>query len=215
MEPINYRSNSHASKEQRTVESEEPERRVNGPVASAKRRSNKPKSGLLKLADVFLAEDLEDVKTHIIDDYLIPSVKDTLLNGFALFLGVDDFPMARRGGRTNYSGRYRRSDARESERRNADRRSRDYDGPREIHMEPYEDIWLESRGDCEYVQYELEKVLDEYQIVRVGDLYGLVDLSTSPSDWNYGWNRLDRMRVIHRSDGWHILMPKAIYIDER
>ncbi len=74
-----YRSNSHKSKE---------EKKLNKVVAG--RVKTKKKNEIQKLADVFISEDVANVKDYIFMDVLIPAMKkaisDVVTNGIDMIL---------------------------------------------------------------------------------------------------------------------------------
>lgn len=70
-----YKSNSFKSKEKK----EEPQQRpVIEKVVQGKVRKQKKTGMVNKLADVFLAEDISDLKQKLIWDVVVPKVKDFL-----------------------------------------------------------------------------------------------------------------------------------------
>lgn len=66
-----YRSNSNKSKERQNelVPEKKVEKIVSGSVKSKK------KSGIEKLTSVFVPEDVDDVKSYIFEDIIVPAVK--------------------------------------------------------------------------------------------------------------------------------------------
>ena len=78
-----YKSNSYKSKEQTEV----PEEKKIQKVANGKTRK---KSELSKFANVFISEDVQNVKSYILMDVLVPAIKkaisDIVANGIDMLL---------------------------------------------------------------------------------------------------------------------------------
>ena len=70
-----YVSNSLKSKEQEKT----PEKKVEKPVIQAPVKTRK-KGELRKFSDVFISEDASNVKSYILQDVLLPTLKDTISN---------------------------------------------------------------------------------------------------------------------------------------
>ena len=87
-----YASNSHKSKEKRSEQV--PEKRVEKIVSGSVKA--KKKSGLQKITNVFVPEDVDNVKSYILEDIVVPAVKDIILDAVRAFLGVN----GKSGGRS-------------------------------------------------------------------------------------------------------------------
>ena len=203
-----YVSNSNRSKEQKEKENLLPEKRVEKVVVGAAKL--RKKSGVQKLRDIFIAEDVSSVKDYIFMDVLVPSVKkaidDIVSEGIHMLLYKGD---PRRGGsrpsasKINYGSFSRRDgDRRESVRETASRNNFDYN-----------DIIFDTRGDAESVLDSMNDVIDQYGVVSVGDLYDLSDVSIDNYMANkYGWTDLTRAEVVRVRDGYIIKLPRALPI---
>lgn len=166
--------------------------------------TTKKKSGLTKFADVFISQDIEKVKSYIIMDVLIPTVKETILDTISMVLGVERG--SSRGSkkpspaRTSY-GRYYEREREQGVPYNKARVSYEFD-----------DIILDNRGDAEDVLWQLRDDLKEFGTVSVLDLYDLVGVTGRHTDRNYGWTDLSTARVVPTSDGYLLRMPRALSI---
>lgn len=147
-------------------------------------------------------KDVDDVKSYIFEDIVVPAVKDIILDAVRAFLGVSGNS---RGGRSSTSSKisYRKyyddRDRRDSG--NVSRTRTGYD---------YDDIILESRGEAEDVLERMDELIATYQVVSVADFYDLVGVSGNYTDNKYGWTDIRNASVIRVRDGYMIKLPKAL-----
>ena len=193
-------SNSHKSKEQEKQYSK-PEKKIE-PVVSGK-ATVKKKSGIVRLADVFLPEDVDSVKSYIIFDILIPKIKygvhDIVSEAWDSFCGIS----GRSGSRGTASkvsyvpyDRYSRDKQPETPRRSGVN---------------YEEIVFPTRGDAESVYDRMSELCDTFGNVSVADIYELADVPNDNYTLNkYGWTSMEGAQVVRLSGGgFAIKMPKA------
>lgn len=184
-------------------ENNQPEKRAEKVVTSVARVKNK--SAMRKFADVFIAEDVANVKRYILLDVIVPAVKKAISDTVDMIL----YPGGggrRREGRSNasyvdYSKYARRDDDRDRDHR----RSRNSYGFREV--------ILDSRGEAEKVLRGMDDIMDMYQMVRVADMYDLAGISPDYTDHDYGWTNIQNAKIVRLSNGsYTIEMPRAIPI---
>lgn len=200
-----YKPNSHRYREGKTdapAERKKVEKVVSGVVKTRK------KSEIRKFADVFVAEDAHTVKNYLVQDLLIPSIKNTILD-----LIIEGATIIFKGE----PGRARKSSSNVdyvSYRRYADRDRRD-ERPYSSVRSNYglDDIVLESRGEAEKVLSCMDEMIDTYGFVSVADLYDLVGKSCNYTDNNYGWTSLRNAEPVRVRDGYVLRLPKALPID--
>lgn len=197
----NYSSNSKRSKdEQRT---KEPEKRASKVVTGTV--VTKKKSGISKLADEFISEDAKNIKSYVIGDVIIPSIKkalcDIVKDGIEMLL----YGGTRPGGGRSVSDRV-------SYRSYYDRDSRPIRETRTSSYS-YDDIILGSRGEAEDVLSRMDELMDTYGLVRVADLYDLVGITGNYTDNKYGWTNIRNAEIVRTRDGYMIKMPRAVPID--
>ena len=192
-----FKSNSHKSKEEPKREEKKIEKVATGKVKTKK------KSGATKFADVFITEDIGNVKDYIIYDVLLPAAKKTISeivsNGIDMILYGETKSHKSRGSKVSYSKYY---DDRDDDYRRSSRRSRviGYD---------YEDVILETRREAEEVLNRMEDLIDSYGVVSVADLYDLVGISGNYTDNKYGWMNLRSAGIERTRDGYMLLLPKV------
>lgn len=192
---MEYKSNSNKSK----MEEKHVEKVISGNATS------KEKTTRRRLADVFISDDVEDVKSYILFDVIIPSVKktisDVVTDGIDMILfGESGRKNKKKDGYTSYS--------RFSERKDEDHHERSKRVGFEV-----KDIYLESRSEVEDVIDGMEDLIETYGVISVADLYDLVGLTGSHTDNKYGWNSIRNVNYRRTRDGEYLLIlpkPKAI-----
>lgn len=200
-----YKSNSHKSKEVATNNKPEVSKVTTG-VAKKKKKSE-----VTKFANTFLAEDVTNVKTYIVEEVLVPAAKkalaDIVTNGIDMLLyGEVRTKTKEKGSKVSYSGYYARRDSRESD--------RDRDGSRRRNRSgyDYDEIGFETRGDAESVLDSMFELLDKYEVVSVGDYYDLAGISGNYIDNKFGWTSLRNADVRRTRDGYIIDLPRVVEI---
>lgn len=197
-----YTPNSHKYKEEQKNVSERPAVKK---VIDGKAKVKK-KSEIRKFADVFVAEDIGNVKDYIVGDVIVPLIKKTICDMF------EDIPRMIFYGNTN-----------KSRRSSGDRvsyadysRNRDYrrDEPRTRNGLDYDEIRFDTRKDAEKVLRAMDEIMDTYGMVRVADMFDMVgEGETAPYTANdYGWLNIRNAEIIRVRDGYTIKMPRAIPI---
>lgn len=200
-----HKPNSHKYREAQSdapAERKRVEKVVKGTVKTKK------KSEIHKFTDIFVAEDVGNVKSYLIQDLLIPSIKNTILDliiegATIIFKGESGRSKKRSSvdyvSYRNYADRDRRDDQRYS-------RAKSSYG--------YDDIILESRGEAEEVLTRMDELIDTYGFVTVADLYDLVGMTCNYTDNKYGWTNLRTAEPVRVRGGDYMLrLPKAYTID--
>ena len=175
----------------------------------------KKKSLGRRFIDIFISEDVGDVKSYLLYDVLVPAIKENIadaINGAIgmIFFGEVSRRMAGRNAsnqrgnsKVNYGGYFNGGN---------DRRER---MPRSYREETYkksstDDIIIASRADAEQVLDEMYELLDTYKQVTVADFYDMLDISSEFTDHKYGWTDLRGARVVRARDGYRIELPREI-----
>lgn len=199
-----YKSNSHKSKEEQKsppTERQKLDKIVNGTVKVKK------KSELTKFAEIFLPEDISNIKNYILMDVLVPAIKNTIediiTNGTRMLLrgeiGV------RKGSSTASSISYNRY--------YDQKRYGDSNSVQTRSGYSYNEIILETRGEAEEILTRMDELIDTYGLVRVADLYDLVGVSGNYTDNKYGWTNIRNAKIVRVRDGYMIELPKALPIN--
>ena len=198
----NLPDNSHKSRNKKKSTSEEKraEKVVHGKVKTKE-------NGMRKLTDIFISEDVSNVKNYILLDVIVPAIKKTI---YELIVGTLDMSLygGRGGGKRPTADKVSYRDYNDISRSD----SRSYDRTRTNSGYSYDDIVLESRGEAEAVLSRMDEIMDEYNIVRVADLYDLVGVTGNYTDNNYGWTNIRNAKIVRVRDGYKIDMPRALPI---
>lgn len=195
----NLPDNSHKSRNEKKEVSEEKraEKVVHGKVKTKE-------NGMRKLTDIFISEDVSNVKNYILMDVIVPAVKKAI---YDLVVGTLD--MSLYGGR---GGTGKRPTADKVSYRDYNSVGRRDDRARTTSGYSYDDIVLETRGEAEAVLSRMDELMEEYSIVRVADLYDLVGITGEYTDNNYGWTNIRNAKIERVRDGYKINMPRALPI---
>lgn len=194
-----YKPNSHRFKEN----SENKEHRVaKAGTGTAKIRK---KNDVSKLADVFISEDINNVKSYILMDVLVPTIKkaivDIVSDGISMiFFGGAGSRKSRPGGsKISYSSFYE----------NRDERKYSSVRPSTTRFD-YEDLEFGTRGEAEAVLDEMANCIEKYGFVTVADMYDIADVTHPYTSAKYGWTSVATAEVSRCRNGAYIIkLPKA------
>lgn len=204
-EPV-YTPNSHKYKEEQKHAAPE-EKRVQKVVKSpVKTKTNEAR----KLADIFISEDIANVKSYIFMDVLVPAIKkaiyDIVTNGIDMFLygGTGKNKSSSSSAKVSYRNYYDQKNT-SSYRGSENTQSRNgFD---------YDDIIFSNRGDAEAAKQQLKDAIERYGIVTVADLYDMSGLTAPYTSQKYGWMSVSNAEVIRVRDGYMLKLPRAVPID--
>ena len=203
-----YAPNSHKHREQQKTAATE-EKRIqkvtNGPVKTKKNE-------IRKFADIFISEDVGNVKNYIFMDVLVPAIKkaiyDIVTNGIDMFLygGTGKNRSGSSGSKVNYRNYYDQRDSAPSHRSPEAARNRNaFD---------YDDIVFNTRGEAESAKRQMQDIVARYGIVTVNDLYEMTPNLTAPyTSQKYGWMDVSGVEVKRVRDGYILELPRAVPID--
>lgn len=168
------------------------------PVVSAGSAKRVKPSNTQKVAGMFFGGNAEDIKEHIVQDVVVPTVRNGLHTVISSFVdSIFGGPASNTNGR--YASPYNRenytsySSARSSSYSN--RTQTNYQRPDPAMLE-YDQIVFKTMGDAQMVLDQMYEVLREYGIVTIADLIKLArvdDGSYVDNNWtdnNYGWKYL-------------------------
>ena len=200
-----YKPNSHKYRENKETN----ERRIRkAGTGTAKVRK---KSDANKLADVFISEDINNVKSYILMDVLVPTIKKAIVDivsdgiNMIFFGGAGPHKSSRSGGsKISYTNFYESRDERKYT--NARPATSRFD---------YEDLEFNTRGEAEAVLDEMANCIESYGFVTVADMYDIADVTHPYTSAKYGWTNLSTAEVARCRDGKYIIkLPKARPIDK-
>lgn len=162
----------------------------------------KKKTGANKLADVFISDDVHNVKDYLIQDILLPTIKKAILGALDMVLPGGNGNYSRSSSTPKVSYRkYYEEDRRPSERSDVRKR---FD---------YDPITFEHRGDAEIVLDQMYDTIKEYGFVTVAAMYDMAGLSHPFTSNKYGWTSLRTAEIVREGGDYVIKLPKAMPID--
>lgn len=194
-----YKSNSDKSRQEAKSE-----KKVEAVITgTAKTRK---KGEMQKFADVFIAEDANNVKSYILMEVIVPAVKkaisDIVTTGIDMIL-YGEAGRSKRNGSTpkvSYRQYYNQSSDQVRAGSANSRRSIDYD-----------DILFDTRGDAETVLDAMQDIIGQYGTVSIADLYELAHVPNDNFTLNrYGWAHLNGAQVVRVREGYILKLPKAV-----
>lgn len=165
--------------------------------------------------DIFIDENVGDVKSYLIYDVMVPAIKENIADLINSAVGMLFFGEAVRraprraggsvtGSKVNYGGYF--NGGQKSERMPRESRSR------AIHE--FDDIRFESRGEAELVLDNMLEILGDYKQVTVADFYDLAGVTTEFTDNKYGWTDLRGARVTGSpSRGYFVDLPRCMVLE--
>ena len=197
--------NSHRYKEEQkqlaTNEKKKVEKVISG---NAKVRK---KSGASKLADVFVSEDVTNVKSYVVMDVLVPALKklvfDIVTDGIDMILYGSTGHSKKRSNKNSSYVDYRSIS---SDRRDERRYDRDYASRARY---DFGDVSLDSKSEAEDVLASMDELIEQYGMVTVADLYDLIGVSCDYTDNKYGWTNISTASAVRGRDGWTLKLPRV------
>lgn len=205
MNQNDYKPNSHAyrkAQEQETTEKKRVEKVIKG---TAKTKKNEAR----RFADIFISEDVKNVKSYVFMDVLVPTIKKAIVD--IVSDGVNMIFFGGTGSRKPGSNTPYVSYRDYSGRKGESRLPASATAPRASHA--YEDVVLQTRGEAEEVLLQMDALIDTYGMVTVADLYDMVGLRCDFTANRYGWKNIKNAYVDRCRDGYILRLPKAYPID--
>ena len=175
-------------------------------VISGTAEKRKP-SFFHKAASVIFSDiNEEDLRTEIIFDYLVPTIKDTLVDMGKMLLDAIFYGSTSAHKKSNSNKPYRvsYSDYYETDKKQISNKASSYH---------FDEITLNSRADAEQVLDNLIDITREYKAASVGDFCDLVGVDTNFTDYKYGWTDLTQTKISRTRDGYIINFPKPGKLD--
>lgn len=204
-EPV-YTPNSHKYKEEQKNAAAE-EKRVQKVVKSPVKTK---KNEVRKFADIFISEDIANVKNYIFMDVLVPAVKkaiyDIVTNGIDMFLygGSGKTKSGSSGTKVSYRNYYEQKN---------NPGYRGSENTKSHNGFEYDDIIFDNRGEAEAVKQQMQATIARYGVVTVADLYDMADLSAPYTSQKYGWMDVSSAEATRVRDGYMLKLPRPVAID--
>ena len=200
-----YPDNSYSARERKQNGASPPDKKLDK-VVSGETKTRK-KSEVKKFANIFVPEDVDNVKSYILMDVIVPGIKNAIADVVSIVLFGEAGRLGGRrekGSRVSYQKYY---DDRRDDRR-------DYGRPRAAAGFEYDDIIFETRGDADLVLDQLESAIANYGLASVADLYDLAGITCHSYTANkYGWTDIRTAKVIRLRDGYTLQLPRTVQIN--
>lgn len=200
----NLPDNSHKKRDEKKDSAKQVEKRAEKVI---KGKAKVKKNDMRKLTNVFISDDVSNVKNYIFMDVIVPAVKKAIYDLVVGTLDMSLYGGRGKGGKRPISDKVSYIDY-GSASDHRDRRS--YNSTRTTTGYSYDDIVVDTRGEAEAVLSRMDELMETYGIVRVADLYDLVGVTGQYTDNNYGWTNIRNAEVVRVRDGYKIKMPRAL-----
>lgn len=165
-----------------------------------------------KFGDVFLSDSVDNVKSYVIFDVVVPAIKNLIVD--MITNGTEMLVNGRSGGNRPNSRRGSNDYTRFSRGNSIGRNDGPIRGnPRDRYS--YNDIIFDSRGDAREVLDCMFDILDRFKMVSIADFYELAHAEECEkyTDRKYGWFDLSSADITRDRDGYRILLPRPELLD--
>lgn len=173
----------------------------------------RPRSPGRKFFHAFFNSDARTLKEYLVEDQLIPSMKEIALRTFEMWLFGDSARSSSSESRSRgWTEKTQYNKAGRTARNSSSRNSEKSRALAKFNPE-IDDIFMETRGDAERTLEYLQYLISEYDEVTVSDLYESVGKTADWSLSNVGWRDLGDAFVQHTRYGWRLELPSVEQLD--
>lgn len=163
-----------------------------------------------RFMDYLLAESPKAIAGRVGRDIIVPRLKggfEEAVNGFlsGMLWGDGSKPMSNivrgtvlRSGGINYQGISSQQSGLQQARQANEARS----------SGNYQDLVCGTQQQAEILLAGMFALLNQYNVVAVGDLYEMANITPAPSDNAYGWVTLDGSRIVKAQEGYVLQLPR-------
>lgn len=166
-----------------------------------------------RFKEAFIAEDINDVKSWLIQDVLIPGAKNTILDMLSMVFFAKD-----NGHASSYSF-YRPKGYGYSGASYAPYYQSQYGGQTHSQQQKsyvshnnkvdYRDIVLQRRDDAQRVVDEMRGRIMEFGQVSIAEMLDFMEITSSYVDNNWGWTNPNCIGIKRMGNGWLIDVTEA------
>lgn len=200
--------NSNASKEAVTQKERPKMKRVTkGPVKTRKQGLGR------KLLNAFISEDVDDVKSYVIQDVLIPTIRATIYDMIEGSTAMMLLGRAGKGGRNRGNRTYVDYSSRSNLNNQTGSRAGSY--ARSGGSYSVEEVVFGSRSEAEDLLDAMIETMREYDgIISVADYYDMAGVRDGGgyTDNYWGWKDLGNASVRRIREGYLLSLPRPISI---
>ena len=193
-------SNKFKTEQREVTEKKKVEKIVTNPVKTRKNEAR-------RFTEVFISEDVKNVKSYILMDVLVPAIKNAVTaivkDGIDMILWGESGKNSRssNASKISYRNYY---DNGNSNRRYANTASHSYS---------YDDIVFGSRAEAEEVLTRMDELISQYGYCTVGDLLDMAGITGNYTDNKYGWTNISTAQPARVRDGWVLKLPRVVPMD--
>lgn len=195
LDPKNLPGNSFSEKEKKG-----PGKVIQGQVITRKKSFGR------RMADLFIGENVGDVKTYILEDVLVPTIKATISDIIGGGVDMLLFPGQSRGRRSTRSNSsyipYNSLNNRNAQTTSYQNRAAPRYG--------VDEIILGTRVEADDVLAAMSDYMHDYGMVAVADLYEMVGHPIVFTDNNWGWSDLRSASVRKIPEGYLLVLPRPM-----
>ena len=177
-----------------------------------------------RFTETFLGGDAKSVMHYIVQEVVLPAVKDAVVDAGSQFIermifGENRSARSRAASRWGTVGTYTNYQAMSQPSRSAANFQTVNNPQRTISRQAkashnFSEIILSSRAEAEMVLDKLQDRVNKYEQATVNDLYDLVGITGDFTDEKYGWTDLTSANVRRlRSDQYLLDLPSPIQLD--
>lgn len=197
-----YKSNSDKARREQTEKSDKKVEAVITGTAKTRKKGE-----MQKFADVFIAEDANNVKSYILMEVIVPAVKKAISD--IVTTGIDMI-LYGEAGRSKRNNGAQKVSYRNYYDQNSDRVRAGSGSTRRSGID-YDDIVFDTRGDAESVLDAMHDIINQYGTVSVADLYDLARVPNDNFTMNrYGWTTLNGAQPVRVQDGYILKLPRVV-----
>jgi hypothetical protein len=181
----------------------------------------KKKSLGKRAREIFVGGDSKTVIQYMISEILVPQAKDMIVEavqqGFERMIFGESRSRHRTGSRPAGPNNYTNYNRYSGRGNNPIGRSERADRPpaASTRSNVLDDIVVQTRVEADAVLDQMFEIVNEYGSVSVADLYTSLDWSSNSIDHKWGWTSLAGSDIRRVHDGYLLMFPKPVSLDER
>lgn len=210
MTDINIDSLEPNSHKYKTEKETKKERKKVSPVIERDHIVSTKKPLSKKIKEAFVPEDISDVKTWVIKDLIIPTMKDAFFDFVSMLFYGEFSSKKERGYMTDYRNYYNSRSG-----RNGSSRKPSYSPSRTNSLDDkmdFRNIIVRNRADAEIIVNSMIERIQNFGSVSVAELFDLIDAPSNYTDNNYGWDNERDIGLRRVSSGFLIVVSEPKYL---
>ena len=181
----------------------------------------KKKSVGKRIKETFVTEDLGDITRYLLEDIIIPTVKDCISDAVSSAVDMALFGSPRKtktlksnSGFTSYSNFYNKGSQTQYNQKDTQKVSRtNVDIEHILFSDADYSRSGQAKQEAENVLFRLNDLLLEYQIASLSDLYDAIGVTSQYTDEKWGWKDLSKAGIKRVKEGYILVLPKPIPLD--